>query len=73
MLAYGAKGDAWFDALQSGGTPGALVSKQQATLLAEALRSLITSPAMSAAPLAAMVERLNGLLATIETAAAGLA
>ena len=29
MLSYGAKGDAWFDSLQAGGSPGALVSKMQ--------------------------------------------
>ena len=72
MLAYGAKGDAWFDSLQSGGKPNALVSKQQAAQFAAALRGLITSKAMSAAPFGMMVERLNGLLATIEAAAAGL-
>ena len=73
MLSYGAKGDAWFDSLQAGGSPGALVSKEQATQLAETLRAISTSPFMAAPVFASMVERCNGIIGTIEAAAAGLA
>ena len=49
MLSYGAKGDAWFDSLQAGGSPGALVSKEQATQLAETRALLMTCQAQAEA------------------------
>ena len=72
MLAYGARGDAWFDALAAGGSPGHVVTKPEAMQLASTLRKLMSSPALSSPPFAPMVERLGGLVGIIEGAASAL-
>jgi len=72
MLAYGACGDAWFDATLSGAAPSRLVRKSEGLQLASTLRKLMRSPAMSTPACAKMVERLSSLTERIEAAAASL-
>lgn len=72
MLAYGAKGDAWFDAQTAGESPKPLVKKAEAMALAAALRKLATSPAMAGDAYSAMTGRISALAETVEGAAEAL-
>jgi hypothetical protein len=72
MLAYGAKGDAWFDAARAGGPTEHLVPRADGVMLAGALRKLAASTTLAPAPCAKMVERLTRLAERVEAAAAEL-
>lgn len=72
MLAYGRKGDVWFDQGANGGAPPPLVRKSDAAALVTAMRALCASPAMSAAQYSEMVARIEGFAKQIEGAAAAL-
>jgi len=73
MLDYGARGDAWFDATSAGGGPPEhLVRKGEALRLVGTMREIASSPTLTPAPFAPMVERLTRFAERIEAAAATL-
>jgi len=72
MLAYGSRGDEWFDTVAAGGTPAPLVTRSEAERLCAAMRRLSSSAAMAPEAFQPMVQRLEALAGCVETAAAAL-